>query len=228
MSPRYLGGKYRSRLHPRSRKCACYLFAGDCAYGIELRQIGVICFPWRQRRWSGGVFKSWISDARCPFQWKRQVLHNYDISVLQQVSMFFDGIACLMKVWPFSSGSSLVSRWRVPLTCACTREFQMWRRRCKQIDPHWFQGRQMRFWWMLSTMSWNSSWYIKSDYLVQQIFNQSPPAPTFNSLLAPATACESQATACDIEISLDMLWIHVYCICKENIFSMHWSISFLN
>ena len=21
-------------------------------------------------------------------------------------------------------------------------------------DPHWFQGRQMRFWWMLSTMSW--------------------------------------------------------------------------
>ena len=22
----------------------------------------------------------------------------------------------------------------------CTREFQMWRRRCKQIDPHWFQG----------------------------------------------------------------------------------------
>ena len=23
----------------------------------------------------------------------------------------------------------------------CTREFQMWRRRCKQIDPRWFQGR---------------------------------------------------------------------------------------
>ena len=37
---------------------------------------------------------------------------------------------------------------------SCTREFQMWRRRCKQIDPHWFQGRQMHFWWMLSTMSW--------------------------------------------------------------------------
>ena len=34
-----------------------------------------------------------------------------------------------------------------------TREFQMGRRRCKQIDPRWFQGRQMRFWWMLSTMS---------------------------------------------------------------------------
>ena len=36
---------------------------------------------------------------------------------------------------------------------SCTREFQMWRRRCKQIDPHWFQGRQMHFWWMLSTIS---------------------------------------------------------------------------
>ena len=37
---------------------------------------------------------------------------------------------------------------------SCTREFQMWRRRYKQIDLHWFQGRQMRFWWMLSTISW--------------------------------------------------------------------------
>ena len=37
---------------------------------------------------------------------------------------------------------------------SCTHEFQMWRRRCKQSDPHWFQGHQMRFWWMLSTMSW--------------------------------------------------------------------------
>ena len=47
----------------------------------------------------------------------------------------------------------------------------------------------------------NGSWYIRSDCLVQQIFNQSPPAAFLNSLLAPATACESQATACDIEIT---------------------------
>ena len=37
---------------------------------------------------------------------------------------------------------------------SCTREFQMWRRKCKQIDPRWFQGRQLRFWWKLSTVSW--------------------------------------------------------------------------
>ena len=29
MSPRYLGDKYRSRLHPRSRKCACQFLDKD-------------------------------------------------------------------------------------------------------------------------------------------------------------------------------------------------------
>ena len=77
------------------------VFVGDWAYEMERRQTGVICFPWRQRRWSWGVFKSRISDAHCPFQWKWQVLHNYDISVLQQVGMFFDGIACLMIEFNF-------------------------------------------------------------------------------------------------------------------------------
>ena len=75
MSPCYLGGRYRSRLHPRSQKCA-----GDWACEIYLRQTGVICFSWRQRSWSCDMFKSWISDAHCPFQSKWQVLHNYDIS----------------------------------------------------------------------------------------------------------------------------------------------------
>ena len=76
----------------------CFFFAGDWACEIELRQTIVICYPWRQRSWSCGVFTSWISDAHSPFQWKWQVLRNYDISVLQQVGMFFDGIACFMKV----------------------------------------------------------------------------------------------------------------------------------
>ena len=63
----------------------------------------------------------------------------------------FDGIACLMKVWPLFNREfpRAPMRWR-----SCTREFQMWRRRSKQIDPHWFQGRQMCFWRLLSTISW--------------------------------------------------------------------------
>ena len=102
---------------PPVAKMRVLVFAGDWACEIELRQTGGICFPWRQRSWLCGVFKSWISDAHCPFQWKWQVLHNYDISVLQQVGMFFDGIACLMKVW------SLFKREfpRVPITWRSAR-----------------------------------------------------------------------------------------------------------
>ena len=93
------------------------VFAGDWACEIELRQTVVICFPWRQRSWSCGVFKSWVSVAHCPFQWKWQVLHNYDISVFQQVGMFFDGIAYLMKVWPLFKREVP----RVPMTWRCPR-----------------------------------------------------------------------------------------------------------
>ena len=143
MSSRYLGGKYRSRLHTRSRKCTCQFLCvkSNCAKPASSASRGynevdrVVCLKVEFQ------MHTVLSDEN----------GNYDISVLQQVGMFFDGIACLMKVWPCSSGSSLVSRWRdAPLV----REFQMWRRRCKQIDPHWFQGRQMRFWRMLSTISW--------------------------------------------------------------------------
>ena len=65
-------------------------------------------------------------------------------------------------------------------------------------------------------------------HLAQQILTRTLLHPIFNSSLAPATACESQATAYDIKINFDMLWIDVSCIFKENLFSMYWSISFLN
>ena len=113
--------------------------------------------------------------AHCPFKRKWQVLHNYDISVLQRVGMFSDGIACLMKVWPLFK----LEFSRVPMTWRSVRaRISMWHRRCKQTDPHWFQGRQMRFWRMLSFRE-NSSWYVRSDCLVQQIFNQSSSAAYF-------------------------------------------------
>ena len=66
------------------------------------------------------------------------------------------------------------------------------------------------------------------DCLVLYIFTTALRHPIFNSLLIPATACEPQAIACDIKVSLELLGIGVNCILKENIFSMHWSISFLN
>ena len=197
----------------RENARAC--FAGDWACGIELRQTGVICFPWRQRSWSCGVFKSWISDAHCPFQWKWQVLHNYDISVLQQVGVFFNGIACMLKVSAFVQAGvpSCLNDSDAPLV----REFLMWRRRSKHREPHWFQGRQICFCYI--------SLYIGSDYIVQLFFNQSPLHHIFNCWLSPTIACEPQATACDIEISLGILWFYVNCIFKENVFPMYWFIS---
>ena len=99
VSPRYLGGKYRSRLHPRSRKCACRFWGRlektwnrNCARSASSASRG-------DSEIGHAVFKSWISYAHCPFQWTWQVLHNYDISVLQQVGMFLNGMACLMRVW---------------------------------------------------------------------------------------------------------------------------------
>ena len=81
--------------------------------------------------------------------------------------------------WRFDlwlSGSSLVSRWRDALL---VREFQMWRRRCKQIDPNWFQGRQMGFCWMWSTISWKYFMIYPVRLYSRLIFNQSPPASYF-------------------------------------------------
>ena len=108
MSPRNLGGKYRCRPHPRSRKCTRqFFFAGS-----------------RTCR-SCGVFKNWISVAHWPFHRKWRVLHNYDISVLEQVGMSFNGIAYLMKV------KLLFKReFHRPLVL----EFQMWDNRCKEIQ----------------------------------------------------------------------------------------------
>ena len=105
---------------------------------------------------------------------------------------------CLLGEFGFwSSRSSLLSQWH---DAHVAREFQMWRRRCKQIDPHWFQGRQVRFSWMWSTTSWKCfmiypAWLFSAEILTRSLLH-----PIFNSLLNPATVCESQAKACDTEI----------------------------
>ena len=146
MSPCYLGGKYHCRLHPGWRKCACQFFRETEHVKSNLPDRCHL-LPIATTKLIMGVFKSWISDAHCPFQWKWQVLHNYDISLLQQVGMFSMGSPAWWRFGLWSSGNSFMSRWRdAPLT----RNFQMWRRRCKQIDPHWFQGRQTSIWCMWS------------------------------------------------------------------------------
>ena len=149
MSPRYLVGKYRSRLHPRSRKCACRL----------CRRLSM----WNRARPASSASRgdNEVDHAVClkvEFQ-MHTVLSNENgkFYTTMKYPCISRSVCFSMESptwWRFglcSSGSSLVFRWRdAPLV----REFQMWRRRCKPIDPHWFQGRQMCFWWMLLTISW--------------------------------------------------------------------------
>ena len=152
--------------------------AGDWACEIELRQAGVIWFPWRQRSWSYSEFKSWIWDARCPFQWKSAssaqlwyIRSSAGRYVLQWDLLLDEGLAFVQAGVPPGSMT-----WR-GREGALERKFQMWRRRCKQIDPHWFQG---RFWWIWSTISWKYSIiYPVRLFSTAKFFNQIPPASYF-------------------------------------------------
>ena len=120
MSPRYLGGKYRSRLHPRSRKCAC----------LFLRETGRVKSNCARPASSASRGDNEVDHAMClkaEFQMHAALSNEngkFYTTMLypcfsRSVCFFFDRIACLMKVWPFSSGGSLVSRWRdVPLVHA--------------------------------------------------------------------------------------------------------------
>ena len=90
------------------------------------------------------------------FQWKWQILHNYDIyPLLQQVGMFSSGIICLIKFRLLFKQEfpRVLMTWSGDTTLA--HEFQTWSRWCKQRDLRWFHGQKMRFLWMLSAIAWN-------------------------------------------------------------------------
>ena len=97
---------------PPVAKMRVLVFAGDWACEIKLRQTSVICFPWRQRSWSCGVFKSWISDAHCPFQWKCKFYTTMIYPCFIRLVCFLMGSPAWWRFGLCSSRSSLVSRWR--------------------------------------------------------------------------------------------------------------------
>ena len=136
MSPRYLDGKYRSRLHPRSRKCACR-------------------FLWETERVKSNCARPASSASRGDNEVDHAVRLKFYTTMtypcFSRSVCFSMGSPAWWRFGLFSSGSSLVSWWH---DVTLVHKFQMWRCRCKQIHPQWFQGRQMHFWWMLSTISW--------------------------------------------------------------------------
>ena len=121
MSPRYRGGKYRSRLHPQSWKCACRFFcrrlgvwnrtAPDrrhlltvattklimrCVYKLNFRC--TLSFPMKMTS-STQLWYICASPGRYVFRWDR---------------LLDEGLAFIC-----STGSSLVSRWRARANFKC-------------------------------------------------------------------------------------------------------------
>ena len=124
MSPRNLGGKYRCRPDPRWRKCMRHFFFH------EPERVNRTASEWRHRLHGNNIVDH-VVCLKAEFLW-----HTYDIYPYLNMS-----VCLLMRSptwWRFtfcSSGSSLVFWWRdAPLA----HEFQMWGRRCKQWDSHWF------------------------------------------------------------------------------------------
>ena len=107
---------------------------------IELHQSGVI--TWRQFCQSCGVIKNWISWHTVLFNGNGD-FYTYDL--YPHLNRSVCPLMGSPTWWRFSfcsSGSSLVFWWR---DASLVQEFQMWGRRCKQWDSHWFQGHKMRF-----------------------------------------------------------------------------------
>ena len=151
MSPRYLCDKYRSRPHPQSRKCACQFL-------WEAQRVRSNCARLASSASRGDNEVDHAVSLKVEFQMHTVLSNGNGKSYITMIYLCFSRSVCFSmdhlldrRFGLFLSGSSLIS-WccDTPLV----REFQMWRRRCKQIDSHWFQGRQMRFWWMWSTISW--------------------------------------------------------------------------
>ena len=111
MSPRYLGGKYRSRLHPRSRKMRVLVFAADWACEIEQHQTASSA-----SRGDNEVDHELCLNAECQMH---TVVSNengkfYTIMIYPCFSRsvcFSMGSPAWWRFGLCSSGSSLVSRW---------------------------------------------------------------------------------------------------------------------
>ena len=220
MSPRNLGGRYRNCRHPRLREFACNFLRETARVKSNCARVDWLATTLIMRCGLkvGFLLHTVLSHENDKFY----TIMTYPC--FSRSVYFAMGSLAWWRFGLWSSGSSLVfpgEWWRdAPLV----REFQMWRRRCKQTHSHWFRGRKMRFCWIWSTMSWKlfiiysarpfsgAGFQLVSSWDLNAIFN---------TWLAVATACETQGTACDIEISPDMPWIGFNCILEEHIFSLY-------
>ena len=185
MSPHNLGGKYRCRRHPCSRKCTPQFFCGKQNELIELH-------PARAASLLGDNVVDHVVCLKAQFLW-HAVLSNangefytYDIypylnrSVCLLTSRRW--IAYLMKFSFCLSGSSPVCWWRdAPLV----RISNVRAVRCVSMEA----GQPLC-----------DNIYIQFNKFAQQPFHNPLLRVVHNTWLTPVTACGSQSTACGIEM----------------------------
>ena len=140
MSPRNLGGNYRCRPHPRSRKCTRQFFVGSRAWSSNCSRVA-------------SSLDNSVVDHVVSLKVEilsHTVLSNETVEFYKtMIYPYLNRSVCLLMGlpiwWRFSSclsSSSLVFWWRdAPLM----HEFQMWDHWCKQWVSRWFQGHKMRF-----------------------------------------------------------------------------------
>ena len=169
------------------------VFAGDRACEVELCQKNVSCLATMMLIMR--CVKSFISVAHCPFQWNWQVLHNYDMSVLQRVSMFFGGIACLIKVRPLFMREfpHTLMTWHtagarisvVKSLIDVNKQICIDLRALKRVPASW---------WIGSTIPWKHFKICSARLFSAAGFWLGSCCMPFSALgwLAPASACEAQ------------------------------------
>ena len=210
MSKCNLDGKYHCRPHPGYESArASFIFSGR--QNVSMNYIR-----------AASSLDGNIVDHVClkaEFLWHTVLSNENGEFYTYDIYPYLNRSVCLLMGsptwWRFSfcsTGSSLVFWWRdAPLV----REFQMWGRRCKQWDSHWFQGHKKRFSGIFNWTDLHSS-YFTGLYL----------HAVYNTWLTPITAYGSQSTACGIEMRRGKPWISVNCIFQENIWSENWHIYF--
>ena len=112
MSPRYLGGRYRSRLYPRSRKCACHF----------LRETGRVKSNCARPASSASLGDNEVDHAVClksEFHMHTALSNENGKFYTTMICPCFSRSVCFSMGSPAwlrfglcSSGSSHVSRWR--------------------------------------------------------------------------------------------------------------------
>ena len=135
MSSHYLGGKYRSRLHPgQDNASASFLWETEHVNRTAPNQRHLLPVATTKLI----MWCVQLLNHGCPLSISMNMASSTQLRYIRAAAgqYVFQWDRLLGEFGFWSSGSSLVSSW---CETRLVHEYQMWRQRCKQIDPHWFQ-----------------------------------------------------------------------------------------